>query len=206
MFYQNLLAIAVLFVNSACQNSPAIQQATEIIHDTVYIEVKDTSHETIGSDDDLNTKLEQIDSVAEKKTIEEEPNLSPVNIENQEEPINKHFYSGTKKVSVITETDEDRQKKTQLFNRKQELTYEFQDVRSSYSIRTELTFRSDGSVERAITHTNPDASMYWYETTITFTEDNEPFEKTSVTYPMEQLEMPVIMRWNKEKREWFVPE
>jgi len=117
-----------------------------------------------------------------------------------------HKYKNGK-ISVKIFPWRDSKRKIILYNPKGEKTYEFEDIRLSYSNHTTLKFRNDGSVESSNTHMNPGASMYWYETDITFDNYNTPLVKKETEMPMTRLDrMQLPYFWNKEKNQWVQQE
>ncbi len=99
-------------------------------------------------------------------------------------------------------------RKTILFDQQGNQTYQMEDVHLDHSITTRLFFREDGSVKNAPIHNNPGASMYWYETGITFDENNQPMFKTEKQMPEHNLSLNGANRsfWNKNTRQWVAQE
>jgi hypothetical protein len=83
-----------------------------------------------------------------------------------------HYFSNGN-LSVKIEPMSDRQL-IRIYNLKGEEVYQLENVRMSYSVSNKITFRANGSVEKVNTHTNPGASMYFYESEILFDTDNTP--------------------------------
>jgi hypothetical protein len=75
-------------------------------------------------------------------------------------------------------------------------------VRSSYQVSVELRFQPNGAVQNAHIHINPGASLYWYDTDITFSLNNEPEWKISQQHPMNQLALPQPEYWDKKLKTW----
>ncbi len=112
-----------------------------------------------------------------------------------------HYYSN-KKISVKISPWKNEERSILLFDYDRNITYTFEDVRHSYSFFTELKYHPNGAVSTAITHINPGASMYWYETEIQFTEYNIPVTKKSTQFPMELDNPPSVQYWNVQKKQW----
>ncbi len=112
-----------------------------------------------------------------------------------------HYYSN-KKISVKISPWKNEERSILLFDYDRNITYTFEDVRHSYSYFTELSYHPNGAVSIAVTHLNPGASMYWYETEIQFTEYNIPITKKSTQFPTELDNPPSIQYWNVQKKQW----
>jgi hypothetical protein len=84
-------------------------------------------------------------------------------------------------------------------------TFALEEVRHSYSISVDLKFAPNGSVSTALVHTNPGASMYWHETTITLDTTNEPISKIDRRYPQNSLDDIMNEKWvywDKKSKSW----
>lgn len=112
-----------------------------------------------------------------------------------------HYYKN-KKISVKISPWKNEKRSILLFDYDRNITYLFEDVRHSYSYYTELSYHPNGAVSKAVTHMNPGASMYWYETEIQFTEYNIPITKKSTQFPMELDNPPTLQYWNVQKKQW----
>lgn len=121
-----------------------------------------------------------------------------------------YFYTNTKKISAKIDPRNEFGKKTKIrfYDLKGNVTFEQEDIHSSYSISTEIKeFHSNGAVKRIVIHLNPGASMHWYETIITFDIDNTPLWKEEITYPL-RLEdmMDNKSYWDITKKQWIKQE
>lgn len=112
-----------------------------------------------------------------------------------------HYYTN-KKISVKISPWKNEERSILLFDYDRNITYTFEDVRHSYSYFTELSYHPNGAVSTAVTHMNPGASRYWYETEIQFTEYNIPITKKSTQFPMELDNPPTLQYWNVQKKQW----
>ena len=126
-------------------------------------------------------------------------------IKETNDPIFHYFTN--KKVSVKITPWKDGKRNIYLYNQEGEITYEMEEIRHSYSQSVKLSFHKNGAVSKAEIHLNPGASMYWYETTISFNEDNLPIEKYDKTLPQQSinLEESFPSMWDKENRKWIKP-
>lgn len=122
--------------------------------------------------------------------------------QEDEAPI-LHYYKGSKTASVKIETVAPGRQRYVLYNRQGTPVYELSsNIQASFQESVTLHFRADGSVERANIHMNPGASMYWYETDITFSEQNEPQWRTSRQFPEHAVRLPNQEYWDKSTRLW----
>lgn len=113
-----------------------------------------------------------------------------------------HYYVN-KRVSVKITPWVDSERWVLLYDLKGVETYRQQEVHKSYTERAELKFHPNGAVSTMEIHTNPGASMYWYETTITFGTTNDPIQKLSERKPIDRLEMNQPWEyWDSKKKEW----
>lgn len=143
-------------------------------------------------------KQPALDSTAKKKVIKPVPNYKA------ETNDTTYYYYNTGKVSVKITPWQQGKRNLLIFNRQSQLTYQIENVRSSYSVNTELKFKGNGSISEVKTHTNPGASMYWYESTITFSDSNEPEWKNDERFPQNSVTMPGsnASYWDKAKQTW----
>lgn len=139
----------------------------------------------------------------EKKQTEVKQKTEPVVKTVKESDSTYYYYTGTKKKSVVITPWVNGRRKVLFYSPAGKLTYQNEDVRMSWSNITELnSFHPNGAASSVIIHNNPGASMYMYETTISFGTDNEPQYKTSHQIPEEHLEMPVGFYWDKASQTW----
>jgi len=95
-----------------------------------------------------------------------------------------------------------------IFSPGAKLVHTLTDVRKSYSVGHDLKFRSNGSLELVKQRTNPGASRYWYECTITFGEQNNPLWKHCIQQPAESVLEALGKKyyWDKVGQEWKAQE
>ncbi len=138
---------------------------------------------------------------------EEEPNTRiQVKISNRFSDTTYHYYKNSKQVSVkITPQNADRHW-TILYDPQGNETYRMESVRMSYQVSVNLKFHDNGAVREAKISTNPGASMYWYETYITFSTANEPEWRRNETHPQRSLEIPVKEYWDRKTKNWVKQE
>ncbi len=159
-------------------------------------------------------KVEKTEPVEPVELPPQEPTLNPqpkkieiVKPVTTEEKETVHFYDprmGKNKVSVRITPWKDGKRKMYLYDPYGNVTFEREDVRMSYSdTATIKKFHDNGAVAVLDIHLNPGASMYWYETTITFSINNEPEWKTATKHPstLEEL-MDNKYYWDKKEKVW----
>ena len=118
------------------------------------------------------------------------------------------FYKNTSNRSVYFTRWKDDRQDIFLYDPNGNEMYRLENVQLSYSIRAEIkSFHPNGAVHQVSVHTNPGASMYMYESIITFSDHNEPLTKEDFTSPA-RLEdfMNNVSNWNKEKNQWVKPQ
>ncbi len=209
------LAAPLFFLFSCYQENHYESNNDELLRkiDSLQIKVNELNKESkqTHSRDSVIVKENKSEKITESPTKKDEP--SPKKIIRQTPPsltVAKipdsivHKYDNGKK-SVVEGSFKNDKKKITLYNKKGEITYVFEDVRSSYQISTSLKFREDGSVESANIHLNPGASINWYETKITFDNDNNPLVKIDTEMPLslEKMMNENPWFWNTTKKEWY---
>lgn len=120
-----------------------------------------------------------------------------------EEGDKKFYFEGSNRLSVKETPWTSDKKRIFIYGKNGHLTYEIEDVRMSYQSVSTVNFRKDGSVESIDIHENPGASRYWYETHITFSEENMPLEKSTIQYPMDHLSIEKAMIWDPNSKTWI---
>ncbi len=144
-------------------------------------------------------------SVIVKKKVHSVPDIK----KNRTDTI-YHFYTNSKNVSVKTDplNDHRGKRKIRFYDPQGKITFEQEDVFSTYSVSTEIReFHANGAVKSIMIHFNPDASMHWYETIITFDTDNTPLWKEEITYPLTlESMMDNKFYWDKNKKQWIKQE
>ncbi len=197
--------LMILIFSCDSPNSSKPETEVVIVHDTIYktdtILSAGISDELIASPDTIKEELSKGKKTEEKKSPEKK--ADPKLIESKiEEGV--HYYKESGRVSVREFPWKDDRKKIEVYDRSGDITYEFEDVLLSYQSKTTFQFRADGSLEIAKVRTNPGASMYWGESTISFSPDNEPLVKIDHTYPETQLELRKKALWDKIAKKWVM--
>lgn len=115
-----------------------------------------------------------------------------------------YYYKNSKQISVYISPRKDERSVMKLYDLKGNLTYEFESVFQSYTISAEIkSFHSNGAVSVVTVHTNPGASMYMYESTYSFSDQNEPLVKQELKFPATLDDyMDSDSKWNKETKKW----
>ncbi len=201
-----ILTIPIVMMLS-CNSSIHSESKPEvvIVHDTIY--QKDTvlvemQSEIPDAKTDLKVEVRTLDKIGEQEKKPDKkvkPTVPTTKVDD-----NIHYYTDNGRVSVREFPWKDDRKKMEVYNRSGEITYEFEDVLLSYQTNTTFQFRTDGSLEIAKVRTNSGASMYWSESLISFSTNNEPLEKIDRTYPETQLELPKILKWDKTHKKWVM--
>lgn len=183
--------------------------------DSLKMELSKLKKEQNKKDSLENTSFQKMpdvkDSISEKKIIPKKKTQERENAPKQTVHAKKadtiyYFYTNTKKISVKIDPDPRYgKKKIRFYNPKGEVTFEQEDVRKSYSVSTDIKeFHPNGAVKRIVIHFNPDGSMHWYETNMTFDTDNTPLWKEEITYP---LTLDNMMNnkwyWDKKQSQWI---
>jgi hypothetical protein len=191
--------------------------------DSLKNEINALKKQSISKDtlvgDNVGIVLEKITPVNDSVLIKHTPpTVKPVEkkvIPKQTQTSNKsdtisYFYTNTKKISAKIPPRNVRgdKMKIRFYDLKGNVTFEQEDIYSSYSISTEIKeFHPNGAVKRIVIHFNPGASLHWYETIITFDTDNTPSWKEDITYPMTMDNMTNNKSyWDKDKKQWVKQE
>ncbi|MBX2903781.1 MAG: hypothetical protein KF872_09515 [Chitinophagales bacterium] len=185
---------------TAHQTNTAAQRDTIVIKDTVVVIVKEKAVEKHEPDTPKKTPtpLPSTPLKTQKKTT---PALTP---QQYTEPKDTQYfyYKNSKTISVKITPWENSRRFTILYDPFGKETYKMEAVNSSYQISVYLKFQDNGAVANANIHTNPGASMYWYEDDISFDLNNEPLWKTSKQLPETQLKINVPEYWDKKLKTW----
>jgi len=212
-----VLLLAVMFLSSCFQKTvyelPADYQTkrdTLVIRDTVVVVMKDTttSQKTVAE------KSKEVKKPAPEK---HDPYKNPVIHEKYRDPVVQlvvtvakepdtvfHYYKNmNRKVSVKITPWNNAKRWTILYDPFGNETYRMESVRMSFTISVDLKFHDNGAVSEAKIHNNPGASMYWYETYITFSINNEPEWKRSERLPLQSLnDIEPHEYWVKATKQW----
>lgn len=201
------LVITLLSCNNNVKNTTSNQVIIQ--KDTVYIVSKDTIFTSINTTSNKTASLisktvpiNKKDSIITKKEITP---TKPTIITNTAETTDFIiYYKGTRTISTLTTPWKNEKRKILFYDKQGNKTYEIEDVRHSYSSITTLRYHDDGSVIDALTHLNPGASMYWYETITRFDKENEPLNQETTEYP-EKLSVTdnnKLKTWDKINKKW----
>src|SRR5690606_10169957 len=122
----------------------------------------------------------------------------------------KFYYKGLpQRISVEISAWDSGRRTIRFYNPFGEITYKIEDVKMSYSSITELKRMHDnGACALIETGMNPGASMYWYETKITFDENNNPLWKEEIEKPEMSIEQNLNNKswWNAKTKSWIKQE
>ncbi len=117
-------------------------------------------------------------------------------------------YSDGKPSVTLSEWDNNT-RVYQLYDRDGNLTFTLEEVRSSYSVSNRFRYHPNGAVKEVMQTTNPGASRYWYETKITFDNNNTPLWKSSKRMPEDFSSVSqgsTSFYWNKDTKKWIKQE
>jgi hypothetical protein len=142
----------------------------------------------------------------EKPKPTTKPTPKPVAPTAINEAIFHKYVNGAISVEITPWVDGKRN--VILFDLYGQETIRMEEVRHSYTISIDLKFAQNGSVSKAIVHTNPGASMYWYESEITFDTTNGPTGKIDHKYPqsLDDIMGEKWQYWDKKTKTWKVQE
>lgn len=105
--------------------------------------------------------------------------------------VTVHHYKGLPlRISArISAWGPDGKRQGQLYDPKGNLTFEWEDISHSYSSVSHISsFHPNGAAAKISVSFNPGASMYWYESDITFDINNQPQWKVERTMPPRGIE------------------
>lgn len=195
-----------------------LRRETDSLKNEITMLKEQTNKDTL---DDKSAIVLTDTSTGSKDTVSikrETPKIKPVEkkiLRKQTQRVKKtdttfYFYTNTKKLSVKIDPRNLHGEKIKIrfYDLKGNITFEQEDIFASYSISTDIKeFHSNGAVKRIVIHINPGASMYWYETIITFDEGNTPLWKEEITYPMTMDNMMNNKSyWDAAKKKWIKQE
>jgi hypothetical protein len=117
-----------------------------------------------------------------------------------------YFQDGT--LSMVESPWTGGYKTYQIFGKANKPVYEIVDARHSFSTSTTFTFYENGAVKSAQIHTNPGASLYFYETEIRFDRTNVPMSKKTRRSPAQSIEdsMGETFLWKADPGIWIKQE
>ncbi|MFN8288424.1 MAG: hypothetical protein U0V74_16825 [Chitinophagales bacterium] len=195
--YTLLFALAALL--NGCNTSTPKTVETVVVHDTLVIVSRDTV--VVKSAD----TIVPVSETPKKEQVKVEPNKKAVAAVAPTDTTFYYYPNGSVSVKITPWKDGNRY--LLFYNRKEQLTYTQNDKRMSYSVLTQLRFKTNGAVEKAEIHENPGASMYWYETSISFSDDNDPEWKVNQRIPVESLsDKSTTYYWKKASKQWVLQE
>lgn len=141
--------------------------------------------------------------IKKPKPAETKPTVTPNVPKESTDTIYHKYVNGKVSVKITPWVDGKRQ--VLFYDLYGNQTFDLEEVRHSYTVRAELKFAPNGSVHTAVVHTNPGASMYWYESEITFSTINEPISKIDHRYPQNSLDDLMNEKWiywDKRTKTW----
>lgn len=144
--------------------------------------------------------------------ITEKPHPSPTiekpeviqSLERSKDTI-KHWYTmQPRRISVVVTPWKDGRRKWYFYDPFGNITFEQEDVNLSYHVFSDIVrFHDNGAVDQFHVHLNPGASMYMYDTNITFSINNQPEWKTENKHPSTLEEMTNNQSyWDKKTKTW----
>ena len=214
------LPVAVLFTAcNSCGAKFSRQQQLQVQIDSMQEQIKKLEEKNaIVAIDTTRKKIETVSTATAETKVKVAPLTKPApstptvtkpgilpgeKYPESKTDTTKYFYSNNK-LSVKVSPWVNGRRKTWLYDYSGGLTYEQEEARLSFHITATLHFRKDGSVEKMEIHNNPGASMYWYETVITFGTTNEPQWKTETRYPIQTLDdAGKSFYWDKNGKKWI---
>lgn len=141
-----------------------------------------------------------------KKPIEPKKEKPTASQKPQNDTIYHYYTNG--KISVKIHPWIDSERRIQFFDLYGHQTFETKDIWQSYSVTNRLFFHENGAVSKIEESTNPGASMYMYEATMTFSTTNDPLVKTTRKHPstLDEILNERPWFWNKKAKAWVQQE
>ncbi|MBP6731043.1 MAG: hypothetical protein KA149_03235 [Chitinophagales bacterium] len=202
IFYTIFVVVFFTSCNQSTNISPAMVKTDTIVivhRDTVFV-VQQPATDTIRTIKEQPLVAKPKIKLEEKKETSLLPRQSAHKALQTDTAFN---YYVNKRISVKTTPWLNGERWVLLYNLQGEETYRHKDVHKSYSVIAHLTFHSNGAVAQMKISENPGASMYWYETTITFSTTNDPELKTSERKPYEELTTNKPWEyWDRKTKQW----
>ena len=202
IFYTIFVVVFFTSCNQSSNVSPAMAKIDTLIivhRDTVFV-VQQPVTDTIRTIKEQPLVAKPKIKLEEKKETPLLPRQSAHKALQTDTAFN---YYVNKRISVKTTPWLNGERWVLLYNLQGEETYRHKDVHKSYSVIAHLNFHPNGAVAQMKISENPGASMYWYETTITFSTTNDPELKTSERKPYEELTINKPWEyWDKKTKQW----
>lgn len=192
------LAILIICIAAIGCRHAARESANVSSKDTIVVVQRDT----IVVIQQTPAQKDTSPIIVSKKVKEEKAPSLPVAEKKSSDTT--FYYYVNKKVSAKVTPWAEGERWVLLYDLYGKETYRHQDVRKSYTVFANLHFHTNGAVSKMVITNNPGASMYWSETTITFSTINEPEQKTKERKPYP--ESPTIEQpweyWDKKTGQW----
>jgi len=200
MFLLQMMAACHSPVNESTQRK-TVDTLVIIQRDTIFIQSSPAATTASKMEDKPKLKLLAVDTPKKQKEIVQNPPMP-----TYKTPANDtiYYYYTNKKISAKVTPWENSKRWTLLYNLLGEETYRQEDVRMSYTVSTSLSFHPNGAVSKMEIHSNPGASRYWGEITITFNTVNEPIQRQSVRMPIDNLSetLKPWEYWDPKTKQW----
>lgn len=198
--------IFVVVICAGCNRSTNVSPVT-VKTDTLVIAHRDTVFVVQQPAADTTGTIKQQPLVAKTKVkLDKKKKTPPLPGQSAPKALQTDTafnYYVNKRISVKTTPWLNGERWVLLYNLQGEETYRHKDVHKSYSVIAHLNFHPNGAVAQMKISENPGASMYWYETTITFSTTNDPQQKTSERNPYEELTINKPWEyWDKKTKQW----
>lgn len=184
-----------------CNNSHS-SNASKNHNDTIVIVHRDTV--VLIEKENIVEHRSGAEEKTEEKGVSTVKTPIPKISETKTEGDTIYHYYINKSVSVKITPWISGERWVLLYNLQHEETYRQQEIRKSFFETAQLKFHPNGAVSKMEIHFNPGASMYWYETTITFSTTNNPLQKTSEQKPFEEepLKQKPWEYWDNKTKQW----
>jgi hypothetical protein len=187
--------IVIFCFFSSCQN-PAKRESEKVIDSLnknimILTSMIDSLKEL--KNDAIDTKKKQPENEHKLKKIPSQPqkiNTHKAAIPEDEDTI-KYYYKNNHKISCKITPWNNGKRKLLFYNPNGIISYIIEDMKFSFTSISEINkFHENGAVALVTVNLNPDASMYWYKSVISFSQNNEPEWKEDHQYPEEHVLMP----------------
>ncbi|MCU0416425.1 MAG: hypothetical protein MUE33_04475 [Cytophagaceae bacterium] len=212
--YTVLFLLMVIF--SGCNPTPLestsiLEQRLDSIQKTLDSVLhrlpKDSSFLKLPTD---TTSIQPIPLLSTKKVVEKKQPLLPkkrlekIEPKKTERTEELYYFTGTKNPSIRFSPWVEGRRTITLYHPDGSISYTLEDAQLSYSSISRVTrFHPNGAVETLHIDLNPGASMYMYDTDITFDVQNDPLWKRDSQWPSsleDQMKAPEY--WDRRERRW----